>query len=315
MDPETLEAVAVVDIDPGQATEWFDLVGAAHSASNGDWDLFSEHLRSTAGGGFDTAVETFLWYTADHGKIELVDKLVADIGALPSVYASSREQAAEAQPQSWDAVVQQFGPGWAGWDGSEEGWAQFRDWTYSSANAQDPELYAAAYEKLAPLEELPLAERIARLTELGFEISAQPQAEQSPDAPWETVVRDFGPGWANWDGSDEGWAQFRDWTYSSANEQDPELYAAAYEKLAPLDGLPAAERSARLTELGFAVQAPATTPAEPAAAPGEPSADPLIEEALAEALAEVPGSENLTPEELTRMRAEIAEELASEAAQ
>ena len=40
--------------------------------------------------------------------------------------------------------------------------------------------------------------------------------------------------------------------------------------------------------------------------------DGLIDESIAEALREVPGSESLTPEELTRMRAEIAEELASE---
>jgi hypothetical protein len=234
MDSETLEAVAVVDIDPGQATEWFDMVEAAHAASNGDWDSFSDHLRSTAGGSFATAVETFLWYADDHGRIELIDKLVADPAVLPSAYASSREQAAE-QPADgrWDTVVREFGPGWAGWDGSEEGWAQFRDWTYSSANAQDPELYATAYEKLAPLDELPAADRIARLTELGFTVQAQ------------------------------------------------------------------------------AVQ-PDETPAEPAAAPGEPSADPIIEEALAEALAEVPGAEDLTPEELTRMRAEIAAELASD---
>ncbi|GAB1516032.1 hypothetical protein [Actinophytocola sp. KF-1] len=317
MDPETLEAVAVVDIDPGQAGEWFDVVEAAHSTSNGDWDTFSEQLRSTAGGGFDTAVKTFLWYAADHGKMELIDKLVADPGALPSAYANSREQAAEPQPGSWDTVVELFGSGWAGWDGSEEGWAQFRDWTYTSANAQDPALYAVAYEGLAPLDDLPLAERIARMTGLGFEINAQPPDEQAGD-PWSDVVRDFGPGWANWDGSDEGWAQFRDWTYTSANAQDPALYAAAYEKLAPLDELPAAARIARLTEFGFAVQAspqPDGGSAESAAVPGEPSADPIIEEALAEALAEVPGAENLTAEELTRMRAEIAEELAKEAAE
>jgi hypothetical protein len=318
MDAETLDAVAVVDIDPSQAGEWFDLVHGAHSASDGDWDTFSEQLRSTAGGSFDMAVETFLDYAADHGKIDLVDKLVADLGALPSAYASSREHAAQDQPQSWDTVVEQFGPGWAGWDGSEEGWVRFRDWTYSSANAQDPELYGAAYEKLDPLNALPLAERIAALTGFGFEISARPQ--EPSGSHWETVVREFGPGWANWDGSDEGWVQFRDWTYTSANAMDPELYGAAYEKLNPLDDLPAAERIARLTELGFAVRATVATeaaaaPAESSAAAGEPPMDPIIEESLAEALREVPGADALTPEQLEQMRAEIAAELASEAAQ
>jgi hypothetical protein len=40
MDAEVLDAVAVVDIAPSQATEWFDLVNGAYSASSNDWDAF-----------------------------------------------------------------------------------------------------------------------------------------------------------------------------------------------------------------------------------------------------------------------------------
>lgn len=239
MDAEILDAIAVVDIDPGQATEWFDLVNSAYLASNDDWDTFSERLSSTAGGTFGTAAETFLRYAADHGKIELISKLVADLRELPSAYARSRERAAQPQPRSggssWDTVVQQFGSGWAGWDGSEAGWAQFRDWTYSSANAQSPEMYALAYEKLNPLNGLPLAERIAKLAELGFTVHA-----------------------------------------------------------------PGAQPTAR---------------SAPAVVVDSSSMDQIIEESLAEALQEVPGSEVLTPEQLAQMRTEIAEEIAREAAQ
>ncbi|ONI76130.1 hypothetical protein ALI144C_36195 [Actinosynnema sp. ALI-1.44] len=223
MDAETRNAIAVVDIDPGQAGEWFDLVNDAHSASDDDWDAFSDQLRSTAGGAFGAAAEAFLEYAAEHGRIELVNDLVQDLPELPSAYAVIREQAAGSP---WDDVVQQFGPSWAGWDGSEEGWAQFRDWTYSSANAQDPGMYAAAYEKLDPLNGRPLAERINQLTEFGFTVNA-PADQQADNA-------------------------------------------------------------------------------------GIPSMSEIIEESLTEALQEVPGSEELTPEELDQLRAEIADELARE---
>ncbi|HEX5407941.1 MAG TPA: hypothetical protein VFX16_37225 [Pseudonocardiaceae bacterium] len=328
MDADVLDAVAVVDITPSQATEWFDLVNGAYTASNNDWDTFSRQLNSTAVSTFGTAATTFLEYAGNHGKTELIRKLVAELRDLPSAYASSRERLAKAQPpssgSSWDQVVRQLGSGWANWDGSEAGWAQFRDWTYTSANTQNADLYAAAYAKLSPLDSLPLADRIATLTRLGFTISAQPtrpdaQPGQPADSLWETVLRDFGPGWANWDGSEAGWAQFRDWTYTSANTQNADLYAAAYAKLSPLDGLPLADRIARVTEFGFTVRAPVAQPAGPAAAStppaGEvssPAMDSIIESAVAEALSEVPGAEILTPEDLEQMRAEIAAELASE---
>jgi hypothetical protein len=235
MDAEVLDAVAVVDIAPNQATEWFDLVNGAYSASSNDWDAFSRQLSSTAGSTFGTAAVTFLGYAADHGRTELIGKLVADLRELPSAYASSRSQA-----------VAQVPP-------------------------------------------------------------------QSGGSSWDDVVRQLGSGWAGWDGSEATWPQFRDWTYTSANEQHPDMYAAAYEKLNPLNGLPLTERAAKLTELGFTVQTPAAQPpAEPVAEAGSAGVDQIIEESLAEALQEVPGSEALTPEELARMRAEIAAELASE---
>jgi hypothetical protein len=90
-------------------------------------------------------------------------------------------------PSRWDTVVEQFGPGWAGWDGSEQGWQQFRDWTYSVTNTEDPQLYAAAYERLDPLNALGPAERIVRLTELGFTVAATAQ-EQPVDTATQAVV-------------------------------------------------------------------------------------------------------------------------------
>ena len=250
MDAEVLDAVAVVDIAPNQATEWFDLVNGAYTASSNDWDTFSRQLSSTAGSTYSTAAVAFLGYVADHGKTELVGKLVADLRDLPSAYASSRQRAAP----SWDEVVRLLGSGWANWDGSDATWAQFRDWTYTSANEQDADLYAVAYEKLNPLNGLPPGDRVAALTGLGLKISPKPAQPKPAVSHWDTVVRQLGSGWANWDGSEAGWAQFRDWTYTSANQQHPDMYAAAYEKLNPLNGLPLTERAAKLTELGFTVR-------------------------------------------------------------
>jgi hypothetical protein len=88
------------------------------------------------------------------------------------------------------------------------------------------------------------------------------------------------------------------------------MYAAAYEKLNPLNGLAPAERIAKLAELGLAVDVP--VPADPAAESA--ALAEVIEEAMAEALKEVPGSEVLTAEEVAEIRAAIAEEIAYEAA-
>ena len=303
MEARLLNTVAIVDIDPSQAEEWFELVNGAYGASNDDWDAFSERLRATAGSAFGTAAEELLRYAADHGKIELISSLVADVRELSS--------AATGDGVLWDAVVQQFGKEWAGWDGSEAGWAEFRDWTYTAANAQDPEMYAAAYDALHPLDERPLAERISTLAGLGFTINVKPTVPARPSgSQWDAVAQQFGKEWAGWDGSETGWAEFRDWTYTAANTQSPEMYAAAYEKLNPLNGLAPAERIAKLAELGLAVDVP--VPADPAAESA--ALAEVIEEAMAEALKEVPGSEVLTAEEVAEIRAAIAEEIAYEAA-
>ena len=175
MEARLLNTVVIVKIHPSQAEEWFELVKGAYGASNDNWDAFSERLRATAGNAFGTAAEEFLRYAADNGKIELISGLVADVRELSS--------AATEDGVLWEAVVQQFGKEWAGWDGSETGWAEFRDWTYTAANTQSPEMYAAAYEKLNPLNGLAPAERIAKLAELGLAVDvpvpADPAAESA----------------------------------------------------------------------------------------------------------------------------------------
>ncbi|WP_210408384.1 hypothetical protein, partial [Allokutzneria sp. NRRL B-24872] len=69
----------------------------------------------------------------------------------------------------------------AWWDGSEEGWGQFRDWVYIGANEQDPRMYAEAYQRLEPLGASPLTERIEALRALGFTVTGVQAAEASDD--------------------------------------------------------------------------------------------------------------------------------------
>lgn len=192
MDAESYGALTVVDIDSERAPEWFDLVTGAYAAA-GDWAEFERHLAESAGPAFSAAVEVFLEYVTSHGGLDLVGRLVAGGSSLAETYAAAKAERGEypdgyeestedtvADGQAgdddspgvvWQRLVEQFGPGWAGWDGSETGWGQFRDWTYTAANTVDPRMYALAYERLEPLGELPVAERIGWLTEAGFTVN------------------------------------------------------------------------------------------------------------------------------------------------
>ncbi|MFI7672122.1 hypothetical protein, partial [Actinophytocola sp. NPDC049390] len=162
--------------------------------------------------------------------------------------------------------------------GSDSGWVEFRDWFYSATDSQAPEMYALAYERLDPLNGLGVGERIVQLRELGFDVSGAGEdgagSDGEPgDVLWAAAVERFGSAWVSWDGSDSGWVEFRDWFYSATDSQAPEMYALAYERLDPLNGLGVGERIVQLRELGFDVSG-AEVP--------EPSIDPFDEEAAAE---------------------------------
>ena len=145
------------------------------------------------------------------------------------------------------------------------------------------------------------------MADLGFTIKAKSTAPAQPSgSPWDAVVHQFGADWAGWDGSESGWAEFRDWTYTAANAESPEMYAAAYERLNPLNALAPAERIAKVAELGLGVDV--SEPADPAA--GSAALAEGVERALAEALKEMPESEDLTAEEVAEIRAALTEEIA-----
>lgn len=175
MDDSVAGAITAVRLRSGTAQQWFELIDTVHSeqvdsGSGDDWDHFQQRFTAAAGGeSFDSDdVREFLWYLESNGRMDTVarlceirpdlpvryEQLIArqddvgpeDDGPDETAYGTTRPR----EPSSWDMVVERFGPGWASWDGSDEGWIRFRDWTYASANAEDPRLYAAAYTRLDP---------------------------------------------------------------------------------------------------------------------------------------------------------------------
>jgi hypothetical protein len=338
-------AITAVRLDSGTAQRWFELIDTVHTAQRDsgaadDWDGFRQQFENTAGGesfGSDQ-IQDLLRYLDDNGRLDTVRQMRELGSELPVHYeqltaardATGFDDAAGPDdaygavvgqgPSGWDTVVEQFGPGWAGWDGSEQGWQQFRDWTYGGANGIDPKLYEAAYERLDPLNARSLAERIGELTAFGFTINAAPPA---PEDPWAGVVDRYGPSWAGWDGSEQGWQQFRDWTYSVTNAEDPQLYATTYERLDPLNALGTAERIARLTELGFTVAA--TAPQQPVDTATQAVVDEVVAPAMDELLAslnEYAAQQNTSLAELmtaggitaAQLSEILVEEMANEAA-
>lgn len=177
MDAELMGALTAANVENHHTQAWFDLVTETYQyqvemGAADDWDGFAQRITDVAGGDFAVATESFLAHAESHGKLDLVTNLVAIGPILPDEYVTATAGAAPDGSSSWARVVELFGPGWVEWDGSEAGWVQFRDWLYSGANGQDPEMYAAAYEQLDPLNSAPLAERVARLSNFGFTVTA-----------------------------------------------------------------------------------------------------------------------------------------------
>ncbi|GAB1515939.1 hypothetical protein [Actinophytocola sp. KF-1] len=244
-------------------TEFFEAVHRDFQEHRDDFDGFRSAFE---GRGFGAAAEELIRYLDDHGRLELLAELTEERpDELAAAYLRLGEAGDEApgspggdENALWQAAIDQFGGSWAAWDGTEEGWAEYRDWFYDATNSQDPAMYAEAYERLDPLNDLDLAQRIARMRDFGFDVSGTDGDAAEPDgdaeaALWQAAIDQFGGSWAAWDGTEEGWAEYRDWFYDATNSQDPAMYAEAYERLSPLDDLDPGERIARMRDFGFDV--------------------------------------------------------------
>lgn len=134
--------------------------------------------------GFGRAGEALITCVDDTGRPDLIgkvageslDELVPEFKQLDeaarSVGGVSEEAAGSSgEAELWQQAVEQFGPQWVNWDGTEETWGQYRDWFYQVTNAVNPDLYAVAYQNLDPLNADDPATRVAKLKDFGFDVS------------------------------------------------------------------------------------------------------------------------------------------------
>jgi len=85
---------------------------------------------------------------------------------------SGAAEAVAADPgELWNRLIAEGGD-WSAWDGSDEGWAQWRDWFYQRAEALGgAQGDALARERLGWAESSPLAERVAGLQQQGITVT------------------------------------------------------------------------------------------------------------------------------------------------
>jgi hypothetical protein len=103
---------------------------------------------------------------------------------------------------AWNAFLAENAPYW---DGTEENWAQFRDWfAYQAAAAGVPDS-AAAF--LRYVEDA--GDKAAALADHGIYLTGAGAQEGAEDpAAWDAFLAENGP---YWDGTEENWPSFRDW--------------------------------------------------------------------------------------------------------
>lgn len=200
MDEQLAAAIVAVRLPANTARTWFDLVIRTYQESRdsgwgADLGRFRQQLTTSAAQEFlDPRLPRELTdYLERNGGMPLLSRMCALGSELAQRYelllADRRRadalDAADELPAkergSWQRLVARHGPDWSGWDGSETGWVQYRDWFYTVANSFDREVYAESYHRLDPLNGLDVAARIAALRELGFTISAV--APAPPPAP------------------------------------------------------------------------------------------------------------------------------------
>jgi hypothetical protein len=199
-------AVTAVDLDNAGVQRWFGLVGDVYQEFGGsdggdDWPAFRERLTNAAQSDFGSGVANdFADYLESNGGLDAVRQICdagpATLAQLHADLLAEQEPDGEDDGDSelWDGLAAEFGEGWAEWDGTEEGWEQYRDWFYDAANSQDEAAYALAHERLDPLNAMDLPQRIAALCDFGFTITAAPPEEAvDPEAVAEAVEAVMAP--------------------------------------------------------------------------------------------------------------------------
>ncbi len=273
LDEDARAALMLVPQDAlgGQDEAWFQFVAdhlADDAGSPRSWDEFADAVKnSPEAGSFSQAVEIFTeemakdtsaWPSvAEQLTQESVPDLVTAYHEAMEEAVSAGDAAERAEGAGWNAVLAEGGD-WSDWDGSDEGYAQWRDWLYDVAAGQSETADAMAREQLGALDDLGVSERIAGLEGLGFTISdtaraaADGTAERKPDEVWAELIGDGGD-WSDWDGSEDGYTQWRDYFFAVAASRGEADEALARERFEPMEQGSLADRVAFLQQSGFTV--------------------------------------------------------------
>lgn len=287
MDTEVTALVTAFPLDSGRAEEWFTTMRAVWQVEQTDLDAFVSRLRDETG------------HLVDPHDLDLFRRALDDLGGDPmdhlrrliehEPYELADHLRAEPSGDRFDWVQPDQS------DRMTAAWGQ--DWPDVLAEQLD-------YRWGAGWEVHPPEDKVEWLNDVLGELLAEPPSEEAGRFDWvpveqaDRLTSAWGADWRQYLGEqlDHRWGE--GW---EANPDDhkaawlPELVDVL---LAPAEDIPA--------------QADAPDHATDAT-PEEYTADE-IKAVVDEVVAEMPGVENLSEEELAAIRAEVAEELAKEAA-
>ncbi|MFQ3559023.1 hypothetical protein QZN11_19775 [Streptomyces gramineus] len=174
MDETISGALRALELTSANAAQWlaalrrFEETQGVGTAQ--DWDSFARAFTDcTEREGLPSDVtRRFLEYAAwTHEAAGLVGLLAA----LPD-----DRIAAHLLETGWARLVTEQGAEWAGYDGSQAHWENFRDRFYAHAYTIDPQVYATAYEQLSPYDSATPVERYRALAGLGLPVDASAAA-------------------------------------------------------------------------------------------------------------------------------------------
>ena len=289
MDYGVVEAVRGLS---GQLTDpvgFFDAVCAdVEEHRDAGFDAFTSAFASR---GFGAAGEELIRYLDDNGRLELAVKFTEHRPEeLAAAYAEQQGDETAASDEddpatvaAWQALLVEYS---GSWNGDEQNWAAFEQYVMYYATEQGVTGPAQVFFARAATED-----KRALFAEYGIEL---PAAGDDEHTLWQAAVEQFGAAWSSWDGTESGWAEFRDWFYDATNSQDPAMYALAYERLEPLNELDLSARITRLRDLGFDVSGAESQEETPAEAPADLMASLM-------AAAEDPALEGVGREEIDEL--------------
>lgn len=304
MDPVVSGAITAIGLeDPAQRDRWFELLRTTYrdQSTDGepDWTSFSPKLEesATSEGIPGSAVETFVEYLNSYASspVEVIAELDKLGDELPDLYdqLAAEVEGTEAgyDEEAWNSFLAENG---ASWNGAESAWDPFCEWFRYQAAQQG--LAAPADQFLAYVDAQ--ADKVEAFAQYGITIGgslpAQP-AEADGAFGWvsqahrEELAQRWGADWESVLSSQ------LDGRWGDGWQDNPAEHKAAW-----LDGL--------LPELLGGAESGASEAEVPV------SPDEVAQQALDEAIAEIPGADALPPEAVQQLLAEIAAELGTQPA-